>query len=1107
MADWREDAAAAVDLWIASESRGGPRGQRTTLGVARPEGDGWYAVDLRGRQPNPDLLDGLRLTRPRDDGAYRVMDVAQEAEILRVRVARHVTERGLLLTATPRPPSLLLENLRDSLLTLTDTSAFAHRLVHALIDPLPSGSPEPPPSDLAPGQRQAFDACLVPGLRLVWGPPGTGKTRVLAEAIDRLLERGRRVLLVSGTNVAVDDALLAVVGIRPRPPGTLVRVGPPHRRAVSDDESVSLRRLVAARAASLEQERRQVEDRLVLLGGGGRMDELDRLLCGFDPAAYQAAAELLACERRVAAMAGRLGDLAAVAATAAAECDAAERARLAADGRWEAIQPARAHLAEAGRLREELADLRLAADRASAARLAVGQRRTTMRAHLHVAEAPGRFGWLRSRAGMQPLRDHVRRLDEQVLRAEQDAETARRLAEDQRRLLDPRIAEQERLAAPLDDVAVLSLWTDVEAARREATDAAERAREAADRVRAATAELRAAESPPHPTAEQRRLVEEAGAAGQPALHAEREELRTRLGDRAEEVRQLERRHEELLQEQERLWPDAEREVIGAASLVATTLARFRLHPDVAAGSYDAVLVDEAGASSLAEVLPPVAAARETAVLLGDFLQLGPVLNDVRKHPSPLVRRWLVATCFAHCGIHAAPDVGGRAGCAVLRHQHRLGPDVMELANRSLYAGTLLEGSPRGRSRPDHEVVLIDTDGLGDLGRARPAGRSRWWPAGSLLAPILAEHHARSGRRVGLIALYRAQAEAVLAALRDVESHGTQWHGTQWHDAGMRDGTAPLRTEVGTAHAFQGRELDVAVLDLVEDGDWRGWIADSRLTPESEGARLLSVGLTRSRDRLYLVGSAGLVAGTRPGTALAPVRELLREGRIHVVPATRLLQVPEAGAATDLDPVLEELAETLARHVRVLGIHGERSYHRELQGFLEGARQSIWLWSPWVRMRSEDLLAPLRAARDRGCRVVVFALADEDGGMDEVTTRALGRLRDAVTRVVHVQRVDQKIVVIDEETVLYGSLNAPSHRDRREIMVVHQGAHFARKLLEHEHADVLGAPPSCPCGRHAAARRSGSPQRGYSWHWRCATRTCGWTEQVRVGGEPATAGSG
>jgi hypothetical protein len=743
----------------------------------------------------------------------------------------------------------------------------------------------------------------------------------------------------------------------------------------------------------------------------------------------------------------------------------------------------------AAALQRELEDLQIGVNRAGSARLNIELRRDAMRDHLASTESNKGLAWLRARREAIRLREEVRKLDSQVHGARLAEEAARGRVEDQRRLLAPRIAVLQRDAAPLDAAAVESLRLELEAARRHAQDTERLVQAALGRAETTRRELAAAEAQPQATEEHRGLVAEADTAGWPQLHAEREQLRQRQLARAPEMRGLERRHDELLQQEERLARDSEREIIGKAQLVATTLARFRLHPAVSAAPFDVVLVDEAGAATLADVVVPVAAARQTAVLLGDFLQLGPVLKDeVRDSPNPLVRRWVSSTCFDHCDIRTPDEAKKHRGCAVLDVQYRSGPDVMELANRGMYANALHAGREQSRSALDHEVVLIDADGLGEMGRAMPGpdGRSRWWPAGSLLAPILAQHHADRGERVGLIAPYRPQREAMLEALRDTEG-----------------GEARPMTEAGTAHGFQGREFDVVVFDLVEDGLWRGWLADRRPERIASGSRVLNVGITRCRDRLYLIGSAELIrsASGPPRTALTPVRELLAAGRIHVVKATTLLHMQEMAMSATPDPMLQELAETLARYVRVVGIHDEHTYYQELERHLAEARHSVWMWAPWVAGRAEELLAPLRAARERGCRVVVFVLTDQDRGTEtELAQRELSRLRDAATTVVQMQRMHQKIVVVDEHTVMYGSLNTLSSRRQREIMVIHRGAHFAAKLLEHEHADAFAVPTRCGrCGEQAALRRSESAPRGRPWLWRCARR-CGWEEAVRLSGE-------
>jgi len=188
----------------------------------------------------------------------------------------------------------------------------------------------------------------------------------------------------------------------------------------------------------------------------------------------------------------------------------------------------------------------------------------------------------------------------------------------------------------------------------------------------------------------------------------------------------------------------------------------------------------------------------------------------------------------------------------------------------------------------------------------------------------------------------------------------------------------------------------------------------------------------------------------------------------------------------------------------VGIHDERTYFAELRRYLEEARESVWLWAPWTLLRTDELLPALRAARDRGVRVTVFARTDADKLMSgAVAQRELARLRDAATLVVQVAGMHQKVVVVDDSTVIYGSLNTLSHHNTREIMVIHQGGHFAKKLLDHEHAATFAAPPRCACGDQAALWRSGAAARtDHGWSWRCATRLCRWTEPVRLDGPAA-----
>lgn len=123
-------------------------------------------------------------------------------------------------------------------------------------------------------------------LYTVVGPPGTGKTEVIAKAAQELASEGERVLVTSHTNIAVDNVIEKLAGENPH---TVVRVGRPEKvsteakelmlEKVVDDESASVSELLGqiddlkstigeqqARISSLEEHKgylsREVDHRL-----------------------------------------------------------------------------------------------------------------------------------------------------------------------------------------------------------------------------------------------------------------------------------------------------------------------------------------------------------------------------------------------------------------------------------------------------------------------------------------------------------------------------------------------------------------------------------------------------------------------------------------------------------------------------------------------------------------------------------------------------------------------------------------------------------------------------------------------------------------------------
>ncbi|MDQ7903524.1 phospholipase D-like domain-containing protein [Phytohabitans sp. ZYX-F-186] len=320
--------------------------------------------------------------------------------------------------------------------------------------------------------------------------------------------------------------------------------------------------------------------------------------------------------------------------------------------------------------------------------------------------------------------------------------------------------------------------------------------------------------------------------------------------------------------------------------------------------------------------------------------------------------------------------------------------------------------------------------------------------------------------------------------------------------------------------FQGREFPIVIFDLVEDEYDSRWMAEARRSGDTfqrTGARLFNVAITRTQHRLYLIGSRKRIQSSPPGTPLGQIAQLVQEQRVRVVRANRLVTpttAPDDDLARLAGTFTGELADLLSQHVRIADIHDERTFYDAFAEHLASARRSIWLWAPWTTTRVKSVLPMLRDAVDRGVHVTLFVRDPGDKVQREPEhQKFLADIRSVLQTVVEVNVMHQKIVIIDERTVLLGSQNVLSQRWTREVMVTMRGANFARKLLEHEHANEFARQPPCgACGLNKVDLRR---RRNGTWYWRCYADKCpkrsasgrgGWTQDIVLGSKPGTGNS-
>ena len=1071
--DWLSELIGVVrELCIlpGRDSAGSVTGSARRLGRVQPDVEleaGWFWLGLGKKQsPESDQLEGgyLAPAEGAEEQMYQLIETMQDGNILKVRVAEHAPADGLFLWVPGRAPGFLEQSLVDGLSSIERFD---------LVGRFATGRPDPLPEvpGLTDEQSLAQVTCRSPGVQLVWGPPGTGKTRVIAAALRDVIASGKSALLVSGTNIAVDNALdRAAATIQPRP-GVMVRIGNPHLPAIADNPAVCLQKIVRDRQEILERQRHQIEEQIGALRTHSDvvgLDEVWALLDGFELDAYRAATDRVALAGQLKRMESELSGL------RAADTEIAEAVQVS-DADFRRLRaaaaqagPARSHLEQAARFERQADSNEYALDQAKADVLRLQGEHSRYTAELDAARARRRFGHshlkdlVRGAAqGLQEATDRRDALARQVPQLTLYARTQARAHRD--------------AALPCTPESIAQLDAEMPQAQERYDQAAARQESQQRRTRELSACIDDGRRAAGPSPDDHELVSRAKDFGLPGLLKQLPELERRAGVVMEKIHELEGEHERVVGRMRREAAAVRRDIVGHASVVAATLAMARLLPEVREREYDFVIVDEVAFALPPEVLYVASRASVGVTLLGDFLQNAPIPPEQFENAaSPAVQRWYQQDCFGIFGIRDAVSARAASGCVTLARQYRFGPAINELANAVAYQGVLQAARPDVRRQ---EIVLVDVDGLGEeLASVRPGakGSGRWWPVGALLAQALEAASAGDGGtpQVGIVVPYRLQADLVQDLLNE-------------------SGANP-RIEVGTSHRFQGREFDTVIFDLVEDGRRRGWVANGMLEGtryEASGLRLFNVGITRARRKLYLIANAAAVRKACTGP-LRGVRDLLVGGEIHVVRAADVLQLPEVPA----DPVAGDIWRALRGHATLIDLYDEDILPTELAARFDQALQDIWLWSPWVGRRSEELLPHLRDAQDRGVRVHAVILP-----RDKVTRHLAARHSELATQVpatVYLRDEHQKIIVIDRRLTFIGSMNVLAHRPgtRHEIMALFQSATLAQRILEHERADELAQPPECPrCGKQVQdVRTRADTPRQRRLSWMCRTEGCGWT---------------
>jgi AAA domain len=274
-------------------------------------------------------------------------------------------------------------------------------------------------------------------------------------------------------------------------------------------------------------------------------------------------------------------------------------------------------------------------------------------------------------------------------------------------------------------------------------------------------------------------------------------------------------------------------LLAQAPVVACTVAALASTPALLARRFDVVILDEVASIEPAYVALAGSKADRTLALVGDFLQNAPVAetDDIEDRDDREMTDWQRRDFFYLAGIHDRASAERHPRCVMLRAQHRFPRIIAEAVNAFCYDG-LLQSAGAHDSVTEPTITLIDTSRHTD-GNLQPDEGSWWYQLGLDLLVAIAYGCAERTDSIGFVCPYRPQAHRAQRLSR-------------------RDG---LPVQCGTAHTLQGREFHTVIVDLMQDGQprWAGVANLHGSERDKAAARLLNVALTRARTKLYLIG--------------------------------------------------------------------------------------------------------------------------------------------------------------------------------------------------------------------------------------------------------------
>jgi hypothetical protein len=256
-----------IELACEVELEQAARQEKTVIRSAQAESAQVWRFALRG--PSPFRVGEYLQVGNGDTAGFAEGVVAESrGDSLLVRFYKPVDSRQIQQARwlAPKISTRQYAIQHEAVNALRNGQSLNPRLLPILLENRYADYPAPVISDATdrpnPAQRTMIErALLVPDLLLALGPPGTGKTDTIREIVARQAALGKKVLVTSKNNKAVDNVLAGLEGVRALRIGREEVVAPETRALLVDRQAGEVRAGILANIAPVQAQMDGLESR------------------------------------------------------------------------------------------------------------------------------------------------------------------------------------------------------------------------------------------------------------------------------------------------------------------------------------------------------------------------------------------------------------------------------------------------------------------------------------------------------------------------------------------------------------------------------------------------------------------------------------------------------------------------------------------------------------------------------------------------------------------------------------------------------------------------------------------------------------------------------